>query len=139
MQAAALEGLLQTMCFLYPRAIRKTTAYRKKAKRGFRRKRNKALDFNYAELINIASELHWFPPRKMVVWGKRTNLAGFVHELRDLRNHVHPGLLAPKKRPVKFTKGVFNVAFEIFEVANSWLLHYVEKSIRKRTEREVLL
>ena len=50
MQAAALEGLLQAMCFLYPSEITKTAAYQKKAKRGFRRKRNKALDFNYAEI-----------------------------------------------------------------------------------------
>lgn len=134
MQAAALEGLLQAMCFLYPREITKTTAYQKKAKRGFRRKRNKALDFNYAELISIAAELSWFPPKRMIVWGKRTNLAGFVHELRDLRNYVHPGVLAPKNAPVKFTKGVFNVAFEIFEVANNWLLHHVETSILKRAE-----
>jgi len=57
MQAAALEGLLQAMCFLYPREVQKTQVYQKKPKRGFRRKRNKALDFNYAELIRIAAEL----------------------------------------------------------------------------------
>jgi hypothetical protein len=90
------------------------------------------LEFKYAELINMATELSWFPPKKIVVWGKRTNLAGFVHELRDLRNYVHPGVLAPKGKPVKFTKGVFIVVFEIFEVANSWLLHRVETSTRKR-------
>ena len=72
----------------------------------------------------------------MVVWGKRTNVAGFVHELRDLRNYVHPGVLAPKDTPVKFTKGVFNVVFEIFEVANGWLLHRVETDLQKRMERE---
>lgn len=132
MQASALEGLLQAMCFLYPEQIKKTTVYQKKSKRGFRRKRNKALDFNYAELINIAAELSWFPPKRILVWGLRTNLAGFVHELRDLRNYVHPGVLAPKDKPVKFTKRVFNVVFEIFEVANSWLLNQVENSIRKR-------
>lgn len=136
MQAAALEGLLQAMCFIYPGEIKKTTAYQKKQKRGFRRKRNKALDFNYAELISIAAELSWFPPKKMRVWGKRTDLAGFVDELRDLRNHVHPGVLAPKQRPVRFSKGVFNVALEIFEVANNWLLHHVETSIRKQMERD---
>jgi len=136
MQAAALEGLLQAMCFLYPREIKKTTAYQRKAKRGFRRKRNKALDFNYSELINIAAELSWFPSKRMIVWGRRTNLAGFVHELRGLRNYVHPGVLAPKDRPLKFTKGVFNVVFEIFEVANNWLLHHVETSIRKRRARD---
>ncbi len=67
--------------------------------------------------------------------GRRTSLAGFVHELRNLRNYVHPGVLAPMEKPLKFTKGVFNVVFEIFEVANSWLLHRVERSLLKRMER----
>lgn len=136
MQGAALEGLLQAMCFIYPQAVKRTTVYQRKKKRGFQRKRNRALDFKYVELINIAAELSWFPPKKTVVWGRRTNLAGFVHELRDLRNYVHPGVLAPKQRPLKFTKGVFNVVFEIFEVANSWLLHRVEESLLKRVNRE---
>jgi hypothetical protein len=128
MQAAALESLLQALCFLYPNEIKKTSVYQKRSKRGFQRKRNRALDFKYVELINIAAELSWFPPKKVVVWGRRTNIAGFVHELRNLRNYVHPGVLAPKEKPLRFTKGVFNVVFEIFEVANSWLLHRVEKS-----------
>lgn len=92
MQGAALEAMLQAMCFLYPDAVKKTAVYQKKQKRGFQRSRNKALDFKYVELVNIAGELGWFPPKKVVVWGKRTNLAGFVHELRGLRNYVHPGV-----------------------------------------------
>jgi hypothetical protein len=135
MQGAALEALLQAMCFLYPEAVKKTVVYQKKLKRGFQRKRNRALDFKYVELINIAAELEWFPPRKIVVWGKRTNVAGFVHELRKLRNYVHPGVWAPEQKPLKFTKGVFNVVFEIFEVANDWLQHHVHKSLLKGVER----
>ena len=84
MQGAALEGGLQAMCFLYPEDLRKTNVYQRKVKRGFRRKRNKALEFKYAELIDIADELSWFPPKR-ITWGKRTTLAGFAHELRKLR------------------------------------------------------
>jgi len=135
MQGAALEGLLQAMCFVYPQDVKKTAVYQKKQKGGFQRKRNRALDFKYVELINIAAELEWFPPRQFVVWGKRTNVAGFVHELRNLRNYVHPGVRAPKEKPLKFTKGVFDAVFEIFEVANDWLLHHVHKSILKGIER----
>jgi hypothetical protein len=135
MQGAALEGLLQAMCFVYPEDVKKTAVYQKKKKRGFQRKRNRALDFKYVELINIAAELEWFPSRKFVVWGKRTNVAGFVHELRELRNYVHPGVRAPKEKPLIFTKGVFDAVFEIFEVANDWLLHHVHKSILKGIER----
>jgi hypothetical protein len=136
MQGAALEASLQAMCFIYPEAVKRTTVYQKKKKRGFQRKRNRALDFKYVELIDIAAELSWFPQKRMVVWGRRTNLAGFVHELRNLRNYVHPGVLAPQDKPVRFTKGVFNVAFEIFDVANSWLVRRVEQNLMKRMERE---
>ena len=105
-------------------------------KRGLQRKRNRALDFKYVELIIIAAELSWFPKKKMSVWGRRTNIAGFVHELRNLSNYVHPGIMAPLNKPVKFTKGVFNVVFEIFDIANSWLIRRLEQNLRKRMERE---
>ncbi len=75
--------------FCYPDQVKNTTVYQKWIKRGFRRTRNKALGFSYTDLINIAKELTWFPPKRMVVWGRRTNQPGFVHELRDLRNYVH--------------------------------------------------
>jgi hypothetical protein len=38
MQGAALEALLQAMCYLYPEAVKKTVVYQKKQKRGFQRK-----------------------------------------------------------------------------------------------------
>jgi hypothetical protein len=55
MQGAALEAVLQAMCFLYPEDVKKTIVYQKKKKGGFRRKRNKALEFKYVELINCNS------------------------------------------------------------------------------------
>ncbi|HEV2462257.1 MAG TPA: hypothetical protein VGT04_00500 [Acidobacteriaceae bacterium] len=136
MQGAALEATLHAMCFLYPEKVKKTTVYQRKK---FRRKRNRALDFKYYELINIADELSWFPPKK-VTWGKRATLAGFVHELRKLRNYVHPSVWAPENpETMKFTKSVYNVAYEIFDVANSWLLHAVRESLRIRMQRDGLL
>jgi hypothetical protein len=128
-QGAALEASLQGMCFLYPEHVKKTTVYQKKK---FRTKRNKALEFKYYELINIADELSWFPPKR-ITWGKRTTLAGFAHELRKLRNYVHPGVWAPEQpTSTNFTKHVYDVAYEIFDVANSWLLHRVHESLRRR-------
>lgn len=136
MQGAALEASLQAMCFLYPEQIRKTKVYQKKR---FRTKRNKALELKYFELINIADELSWFPPKR-ITWGKRATLAGFAHELRKLRNYVHPGVWAPEHPDtMKFTKAVYGVALEIFEVANSWLLDRVHDSLRKRMTRDGLL
>ena len=139
MQGAALEGSLHAMCFLYPEDVKKTSAYERKAKRGFRRKRNRALEFKYAELIDIADELSWFPSKRFT-WGKRATIAGFVHELRKLRNYVHPGVWAPERpHTMKFTKGVYDVAYEIFDVANSWLIHRGEDSLKKRMKGEGLL
>jgi len=48
---------------------------------------------------------------------------------------VHPGVWSGEQKPLKFTKGVFNVVFEIFEVANDWLLYHVHKSILEKMER----
>lgn len=136
MQGAALEARLQAMCFLFGANVKKTSVYKKKR---FNRKRNKALDFKYWELINIADELGWFPPKK-VTWGKRTTLAGFVHELRKLRNYVHPGVWAPERpETMRFTRKVYGVVYEIFEVASSWLLHRIHEDLRRRMEREGFL
>jgi hypothetical protein len=135
MQGAAREASLQAMCFVYPEEVKKTTVYQKKR---FRRKRNKALDFKYYELIKIADELSWFPAKR-VTWGKRTTLAGFVHELRKLRNYVHAGVWAGEHPDTtKFTKRVFIVAQEIDEVATSWLLHRVNEGLLKTMKRKGL-
>lgn len=129
MRGAALEASLHAMCFLYPERVKKTTVYQRKR---FRTKRNKALEFKFYELINIADELAWFPPKR-ITWGKRATLAGFAHELRKLRNYVHPGIWAPERpTTMKFTKRVYGVAYEIFDVANSWLLHCVMESLSKK-------
>jgi hypothetical protein len=39
---------------------------------------------------------------------------------------------------MNFTKAVYSVAYEIFDVANSWLPHRVEKSLSKNMEKERL-
>jgi hypothetical protein len=134
MQVAALEAALQSMCFIYASQIKKTEIYKKKR---FRTKRNKALEFSLYELIKIADELLWFP-QKLVTWGgKRTSLAGFSHEIRKLRNFVHPGVWAREHHnTTKFSKGVYDVVLEVFEAATSWLLHQVTKVLSERMRRE---
>jgi hypothetical protein len=133
MQTSALEAMLDGMCFLFQEEAKRTPTYQKKK---FRRKRSKALDFTLNELIKIADEAGWFPPKR-ITWGKRATLAGFVHELRNLRNYVHPGKCAPEKPDtLKFNKRVFGVAMEIFEVAHAWLLHHIHIDLRKRLEKE---
>lgn len=133
MQVAALEAALQSMCAVYLDDVKKTTVYQ--AKR-FRRKRNRALEFTLKQLIDIAAELGWFPPKRMTWAGRRTNLAGFAHEVREFRNFVHPGRLAKDRTPPKFSKGMYEVVYEICEVANSWLIHRVEQGLLKVMQRE---
>ena len=134
MEVAALEAGLQGMCLLYPREVKKTTVY---AKKRFRSKRNKALEFSLYQLINIAEELGWFPPKRITWAGKRATVKGFSHEIRKARNFVHPGVWARERTdPLKFTKGVYGIVCEVIDVANSWLLHRVEKDILRAMAKE---
>jgi hypothetical protein len=133
MQVSVLETALIAMCFLYPSQVRRTMIYKDKR---FRRKRSKALDFTLFELIKIADELGWFPP-KVITWGRRTTLAGFAHEIRKLRNFVHPGVWAAERSgTTRFNKATFEVVYEVYDVANSWILDHVESNLAKRLMRE---
>jgi hypothetical protein len=134
MQVSAFEAGLQAMCFLYPKEVKRTTAY---AMKHFRGKRYRALEFSLHQLINIADELGWFPAKRIRWAGKRATLAGYSHEIRKTRNYVHPGVWARDgANPLKFTKAVYGVADEVIDVANSWLLHRVEKDLLKAMKRE---
>jgi hypothetical protein len=133
MQVAALEALLHAMCFLYPIDVKRTTVY---ARMRFRRRRNKALDFKLYQLINIARELGWFPHKQVTWGGRRANLAGFAHEVRDLRNYVHPGKWAPENpKTTKFTRATYGVVTEVIEVARGWLLERVHDSLRRAIQQ----
>ena len=134
MQVSALEAALQAMCFLYPEEVKRTAAF--KGKR-FKRPRYRALELTLYELINIADELARFPAKK-VTWGKRTTLAGFAHEIRNLRNYVHPGKWARERVPTKFSKKHFDVIVEVFDVATDWLVHRVHQDLKKRLQKEHL-
>jgi hypothetical protein len=133
MQVAALEAGLHAMCFLFPREVKRTAVY---ASKRFRGKRNRALEFTLYQLIKIADELSWFPPKHAIWGGKRATLAGFSHEIRKVRNCVHPAVWATDHSDLKFTKGVYGIVYEVCDVATSWLLHRVERSLLKAMERE---
>jgi hypothetical protein len=134
MQVAALEAGLQAMCLLYPHEVKKTSVF---AKKRFHGKRNKALEFSLYQLINVAEEAGWFPAKQITWAGRRATVGGFSHDIRKVRNFVHPGVWARERsNPLKFTKGVYGVVYEVIDVANSWLLHRVEKSLQKAMARE---
>ncbi len=134
MHVAAFEARLQAMCFLYPEEVKRTTVFGKKR---FRGRRYRALEFSLNQLINIAEELDWFPSKRFTWAGKRAAIGGFAHEIRKVRNYVHPGEWSRvRPKPLKFTKGVYGVVDEVVDVANSWLLHRIEKSLLRATSRE---
>ncbi|HUI22580.1 MAG TPA: hypothetical protein VLZ74_16285 [Methylocella sp.] len=135
MQVSALEAALQAMCFMYPAEVKRTTVFQRKR---FKGKRYRALEFSLYELINIADELVWFLAKK-INWGKRTTLAGFTHEIRKLRNFVHPGVWAREHAPTKFSKETYGVIIEVFDVATSWLVHRVHQGLYKRMQKEGLV
>jgi hypothetical protein len=111
-----------------------TAVYRQKR---FRRKRDRALEFSLYELIKIAAELQWLP-RKRITWaGKRADIAGFTHEVRKVRNLVHPGQWANRHwNAMKITKRMYGVTYEVFDVASSWLLQGVERDLLKAMKRK---
>jgi hypothetical protein len=120
MHVASLEAALQAMGSLYPLDVKKTSVYQRKR---FRGKRNRVLEFSLYELIKIADELAWFPAKRLAWAGKRATLAGFAHEIRKLRNHLHQGVWAREHLDTtKVIKGVDGVVFEVCDVAVSFLL-----------------
>jgi hypothetical protein len=119
MQVASFEAALQAMCSLYRRDVRKTTVYQRKR---FRTTRNRALEFSLYELINIADELAWFPATRFTWAGKRATIGEFSHEIREVRNYVHPGKWV-REHPTttKPSKGWDAVICEVCDVAFFWL------------------
>jgi hypothetical protein len=132
MQVSALEAALQAMCFMYPEDLKRTATFQRKR---FNRPRYRALEFSLYELIKVADEAAWFHARK-VNWGKRATLAGFAHEIRKLRNYVHPGKWARERVPTKFSKGHSEIVVEVFDVATDWLVHRVHQSLNKRMQKK---
>ncbi len=136
MQVSALEAALQSMCFIYFRDVKKTSVYQRKK---FKGKRYRALELNLYQLIAIAEELSWFPPKKTTWGGTRAALAGFAQEARKLRNFVHPGVWVREQTPTKFSKQMYSAIEEIFDVSTSWLGHRIEQDLRKGMKREGVL
>jgi hypothetical protein len=134
LQVAALESMLHAMCLIYRHEVRQTDVYKN---RKFRRKRNKTLDFSLKQLIDIAAELGWFPPKRIMWAGKRADLAGFAHEAREIRNYVHPGQWAKNHGlALKFRKSAYDSVYEVCDVAVSWLFYRNKQSLLKAMERQ---
>jgi hypothetical protein len=137
MQAAALEASLQAMCFLYPADIKKTPVYQRKR---FKSRRYKAFDFSFSQLINIAGEADWFPNKIITLGRKQTTMRELAHEVRNIRNLVHPGKWARElKSTEKVNRKLYESVYEICDVATSSLLERIYKSMRNRMKLDRLI
>ena len=118
LRSAALEAMLHAMCCLYSEAVRRTQVYQR---RNFKpKKRFRSLEFSLYELIKIAKELSWFPPKRILWAGKRGDLALFVQGMREIRNHLHPAKWARQRSvPITYKKANFAFVEEIFEISHT--------------------
>jgi hypothetical protein len=68
---------------------------------------------------------------------QKSNRRRFLPRNPQGAQNVHPGVWSrDRSDPLKFTKGVYGVVDEGIEVANSWLLHRVEKNLMKAMKKE---
>ncbi len=49
---------------------------------------------------------------------------------------MHPAQWVKERTPMKITKGMYAVSYEILEVTNSWLLHRIEQGLLKSMKAE---
>jgi hypothetical protein len=85
---AALEALLLAMCQVEHRQARSTSVYRQKT---FSSRRNRFLEFNLFQLINIAAELTWILGKEIRLHEHKATFKDLMHAVRETRNMVHPG------------------------------------------------
>ena len=132
MQAAALEACLQAICLNYPEWVRRTTVYkRKKLRRAFRTKRNRALELTLNELMCVATETGWFARKDVVFRTEKVPLADLAHMVRKLRNLVHPGQwVRMRSRPTNYDRRAHLAVLEGSKVVYSQLARLIRRTVR---------
>lgn len=134
--AAALEAILLSMCYIEDRTVRRTAIYKQKR---FKSGRNRFLEFNLYQLIGIAAELKWIPPKEIRVNGRKTTLQELLHTVRNARNLIHPGVWAKEGGPGRMPKSMYVSIYEIFDVTREWLLQRVMLGLRQKMHEEGIL
>jgi hypothetical protein len=131
---AAFEALLLAFVNCYPDEASASQAAPRR--RGALRP---LLDWSLADLLAVAKERNWLPSRLSSddEWDEaRAQIGDYGEVIREIRNLVHLARYAvdfPRKR---ITKRYLESAFEIFDVANDYLLNKIGDSLREAVERD---
>src|SRR5262245_57842274 len=125
MLGATLEAQLLVMCSLYPKDVEKTFLSMAPESRP----KGRMDRWSFEQLLVIGRRAKWLPSRSHP---RRPRLVGDLGDLiRELRNLVHPGKHARDYPKVRVRRAHFGDAQAIFDVANSWLLDHIHKSLRQ--------
>lgn len=137
---AALEAMLLSMCYVEARHVRGTSLYKQKVRnKKFKFKRNRFLEFNLYEMINIAAELKWIPSNEIRLGRSKTTLHQLLHDVRHIRNMIHPSVWSKNGGPEKVYKRSYVAVYKVIDLTREWLLQRVELSLRQRMHREGIL
>lgn len=128
--------MLLSMCYVEDRQVRSTLVYKQ---RKFRSKRNRFLEFNLFQLIEIAAELKWIPSKEIKLKRRKTTLRELMHGARDTRNMIHPGAWVRGGGPRRVYKESYAFVYDVFDLTRQWLLQRVELSLRQTMHREGIL
>ncbi|MFM0062942.1 hypothetical protein [Paraburkholderia aspalathi] len=117
MVGAALEGILLLRCLLSKKKASEVAASLPRARRPKAMERPERWTFD--NLIEVCAAAGWLPAIS-------TRLADYspsslAHELRKLRNFVHPGRLAEERPWVEYDEREFQIAVAIFETLRQTL------------------
>jgi hypothetical protein len=133
---AALEALLLSFCYVEDDRVRATSVYRQKK---FKTPRNRFLEFNLYQLINIATELKWIPSKEFKLGSRKTSHPQLMHRVRQMRNLVHPAAWAQAGGPQRVYKSEYASAYEVLDLTREWLLQRTLHSLRQRMLSEGIL
>lgn len=137
---AALEAMLLSMCYVEDRQVRRSSIYKHKVQnKKFKSKRNRFLEFRLHELINIAAELKWIPSNEIRLEKRRTTLRRLLHDVRNIRNMIHPSVWSKNGGPEKVYKRSYVAAYEVIDLTRDWLLQHVELGLRQHMHKEGIL
>jgi hypothetical protein len=83
--ASAIEGSILAMFYCFPGKARRSATYQH-----WQTRKGNILHWDFSQLIALANELKWIPPR-VRVGNSKYSISQVLNELRKTRNMIHPG------------------------------------------------
>lgn len=94
-------------------------------------------EWSLAELLAVAKERGWLPSSLSLSeeWDeKKAHIGDWAEILRQIRNLIHPTRYMRDLPSKRITKRYLEALFEIFEVANEYLMNKIGESLRTAFE-----